>query len=90
MTREEIAKNFFMSKDYISHVFKKETGNSLISAINEEKISKAKELLITSSASVSEIATNLGITNFSYFTRIFKKETGVSPQEFRKNAWNRT
>lgn len=90
LTREEIAKSFFMSKDYISHIFKKETGESLISAINEEKIRKAKELLITSSASVSEIATNLGITNFSYFTRIFKKETGVSPQEFRKNAWNRT
>ncbi|MCI6537004.1 MAG: AraC family transcriptional regulator [Lachnospiraceae bacterium] len=90
LTREEIANSFFMSKDYISHIFKKETGESLISAINEEKIRKAKEMLITSAASVSEIATNLGITNFSYFTRIFKKETGVSPQEFRKNAWNRT
>lgn len=89
LTREEIAQQFFMSKDYISHIFKKETGVSLISAINEEKIKRAKELLLTSSASVSEIATNLGITNFSYFTRIFKKDTGVSPQEFRKNAWNR-
>lgn len=85
LSRENIADQFAMSKDYVSHIFKEEYGISLISYINQEKINRAREYLIKGELSVGEISTRLGIDNFSYFTRIFKKEVGVSPQNYRQN-----
>lgn len=85
LTRESIAEQFYMSKGYISNIFKKETGKSLIDYINEEKVNKAKELLVMTPMPVSVVAMEVGFDNFSYFSRLFKKLAGSSPQNYRKN-----
>ncbi len=83
LTRESIAGQFYMSKGYLANVFKKETRKSLVDYINEEKINKAKELLVMTPMPVSVVAQEVGINNFSYFSRLFKKLAGVSPQNYR-------
>ncbi len=85
LNRDKISNEFFISKDHISHLFKDETGMALIDYINKEKINRAKTLLIETNMSVSLIAVETGFVNFSYFSRLFKKYVGCSPNEYRKN-----
>lgn len=72
-----------MSGNYLSDLLKKETGKSIKSHINEMIIDKAKTILLNSNISVSKIAYDLGFDYPQSFTRLFKKETGVSPLEYR-------
>lgn len=76
-------KELNMSGNYLSDLLKKETGKSLKSHINEIIVDKSKTVLLNSNASVSEIAYNLGFEYPQSFTRLFKKETGHSPLEYR-------
>ncbi|MCR5784536.1 MAG: response regulator [Eubacterium sp.] len=84
LTREEIAGRFFLSKDYISHIFKNAMGVSLIDYINNEKTELAKHLLTTTNLPIGIVSSKVGYSNFAYFSRVFKKYTGVSPNEYRK------
>ena len=52
------------------------------------RVEKAKSLLCTSVLSVSEIATAVGFSDFSYFSMIFKKQCGISPTSYRKRYGN--
>jgi two-component system response regulator YesN len=65
-------------------VFKKETGMSISDYLQQTRIEYAKELLLNTDQSVSEIANASGYSNLSYFSAIFKKITGTSPGEYRK------
>lgn len=84
ISREDIALNVFLTPDYLSKIFKSETGMHIKDYINELRIDKAKELLIHSSSSISDITAETGFENFSYFSTVFKKATGESPNSFRK------
>ena len=84
LSREQLARQFFLNPDYLSRLFKKETGYSLQSYIVEERIKKAKFLLETTELSISEIHEQSGFANSSYFSKIFKRETGLTPQEYRQ------
>lgn len=68
---------------YLTRKFKKETGISVNSFINTEKVARAKVLLATTHTSISEISNMLGFCSRSYFSTIFTKETGHSPLEYR-------
>lgn len=70
---------------YLCTCFKKETGKTISNYIQECKIDEAKRLLEFSSLSVIEISELLCFTNASYFCKIFKKWSGVSPAQFRRN-----
>ncbi|RTE09194.1 response regulator transcription factor [Paenibacillus whitsoniae] len=83
MTREMIADQVFLHPDYLTRIFKKETGLVLSDYIVLEKVKVAKELLSRTERPVSAIASTLGYTNFSYFTKLFKKHVGVGPMEYR-------
>jgi two-component system response regulator YesN len=85
VTREDIALNVFLTPDYLSKMFKAQTGMYIKDYINELRIEKAKELLINSDASISTITSDTGFENFSYFSTVFKKTTGESPYAFRKH-----
>jgi two-component system response regulator YesN len=84
LSRDDIAAYIYLSPDYLSRVFKKETGVSLSEYLIEEKFKFAQNLLIQSDMSISEIATSIGYTNFSHFSKMFKRVTDMNPLEFRK------
>ena len=65
-----------------------ELGTTPLQYINQKKIEKAQLLLITEELAVKEIAFQLAFDDYSYFSRLFKKTTGVTPQEYRRLYWN--
>lgn len=78
-----ICSSINMSKSYLCSIFKKETGNSIITCLNLYRIEKSKHLLKNTSNSVLHIALSIGYQSQSYFCRIFKKYVGISPMEYR-------
>ncbi len=74
-----------MSPKYLSDLLKKETGSGTQDHIHKYIIEKAKNKLLNSKESASEIAYNLGFEYPQYFSKIFKKKTTMSPKEFRLN-----
>lgn len=85
---EEISLNllsdlFFIDSDYASRLFKKEYGISIKNYIINKRIEAAKELLSSTALPINIVAINVGYENYSYFTRLFKKVTNVTPIEFR-------
>ena len=74
---------FFMDSDYASKLFKKEYGISIKNYIIDKRIDAAKELLASTVLPVNTVAINVGYENYSYFTRLFKKVTNLTPVEFR-------
>lgn len=81
----DLAKEFGYNTDYFSHVFKETFGLSPQKYIINKRISVAKHLLLTGDKSVSEIALDCGFSDPLYFTRLFSKETGVSPSFFKQS-----
>jgi len=77
-----------VSPRYLSDLLKQETGKTAIELIHLYLISEAKNLLIGADQSVSEIAYGLGFENPPYFSRLFKKEVGMTPYEFKKLSLN--
>ena len=85
LSRESLAKEFFLNPNYLSRLFKKETGISLQDYILQERLKKAKFLLETTALSISEVHEQCGFYHSSYFSKVFKREMGMTPQEYRRN-----
>jgi len=81
---EKLANEANLSKNFMCAAFKEIIGITLFSYIHEKRIDKAKVMLIETQLSVEKIAYYCGFENMSYFYRIFKKHTGVSPASYRK------
>ena len=77
-----IASQLHLSSKYLSDLLKQETGKTALELIHLYMISEAKNMLVAGSLSISEIAYRLGFENPPYFSRLFKKETGISPKEY--------
>lgn len=80
----ELAQIVGVSVSYLSKLFNKQFGMNYREYLNEIRIQKAKELLEVPHMKVMEIARRVGYNNANYFTRIFKRQTGLSPQEYRE------
>ncbi|MBQ7822163.1 MAG: AraC family transcriptional regulator [Clostridia bacterium] len=74
----------FLSESRFSHLFKEFVGISPAQYILGAKIEMSKELLKNTDISIAQISERVGISNQNYFSRIFKKHTGMTPTEFRK------
>ncbi len=85
VTRSNLASTLYLSPDYIARIFKKEMGISLINYLIKKRIEVAKDLLSNTDHPVHLISDKVGYGNYSYFTRIFKKETNYTPMDYRKN-----
>lgn len=72
-----------LSKDHFIRLFKKEVNNTPLQYINQKKIEKAQLILITDSMPIKNISYLLAYEDHSYFNRLFKKLTGVTPQQYR-------
>lgn len=83
ITLEELAKECSLSRTYLSRYFKKLTGQTVFSYIQQTRVQYAAYLLKTSKMSVAEIAVESGFETVSYFNRIFKKNYGISPGKMR-------
>ena len=84
LTLSELANTLNINASYLSTVFKKETGITVTGYVNEKRIELAQELLKTTNLQIQTIAQYCGIVDVHYFTRLFKKTTGVSPKQFRE------
>ncbi|MDD3202297.1 MAG: helix-turn-helix domain-containing protein, partial [Pygmaiobacter massiliensis] len=84
LTLEEVSGIAGFNPSYFSSLFKKECGQNFTEYLAEVRIAKAKELLRESKLSVAEICEAVGYLDLKYFTKTFKKSTGIKPGEFRK------
>lgn len=87
-TVQSIASSMNLSSRYLSDLLKQETGKTAIELIHIFLIGEAKNMLKATDYSISETAYKLGFENLPYFSRLFKKETGLSPVQFKKQLLN--
>ncbi len=87
ITLQELADYAGYTEYYLGRKFHKETGVKLLDYIRKTRLDYAKILLSTTNLSVQEICEKLQFGTRNYFTRVFKKEVGISPMEYRKNVW---
>ncbi len=89
MTLCELAQKVNISQGYLSSVFKKEMGTCFSDYLLRVRINKSKELLVSTYLRLYEISESVGFSDYSYFSRAFKKITGVRPQKYRE-LWGYT
>ena len=82
ISRNEIAESVFLTPEYMAKMFKKETGVSLKQYISDYRVAIAKEKLANPNVRISDVAAEVGFDNFSYFSTVFKKTTGLTPGEY--------
>ena len=88
LSRSLLAKEVWLSEDYVSKLFKSTTGMSLPTYIAARRMERAKEYLTHSALPVSRIAMEVGYSNFSYFSKTFRDATGMTPNEYRSQREN--
>lgn len=84
LTVSQIASVIHLSPDYMTKVFKKETGMTIKEYMIKKRMKLAKELLRDTEKTVSDIAIEVGYDNLSYFVRLFRSFYGVTPKQYQK------
>ncbi|MNJ47997.1 HTH-type transcriptional activator Btr [compost metagenome] len=84
ITLQHIADCFFISRENVSRKFKQVTNENLIDYLTRLRIDKAKMLLADSDLRITQVAELVGFQDEKYFSRVFKKVTGQTSREFRK------
>ena len=82
----EISEELNISSYYFSKLFKEETGEGFIEYLTKRRVEKAKEMLKDPSKSIKEVGSDCGYSDPNYFSRIFKKSTGMTPTEYKERA----
>ena len=85
---ESLAKHCHINTDYFSRLFKQQTGIRPIEYIQQKRIERAKILLTTTNHSMQDIADMVGLSNISYFSRLFVKLTDKAPGAYKKEYWS--
>lgn len=85
---EDLASVAELSSGYLSMLFKKEVGTTIIEYINQKRVQYAQLLLTTTDISIQRIAGMAGFLDDNYFSRIFRKHRGSSPRNFRKSFFD--
>lgn len=84
ITLEDISHRLFLHQAYFSAIFKKETGQNFIDYVNQVRVDKAVQLLKNTDYKIKVISDMVGFQSHSYFNKVFKNETGVTPVVFRR------
>lgn len=84
--RDQLAELVFLNTDYMSRIFKKEKGISISTYILQKRVDEAKKLLVQSNLPINTVSLYVGYSNFSYFTKMFKENTGYTPLEYRRKV----
>ncbi len=85
----DLAQMVALNPQYLMRLFKRETGMSVLEYVTGQRMEKSKELLLTTSLSITAIAQELGYFNYTYFMKVFKRTQGVSPGEYRREYGHR-
>lgn len=80
----DIADYVNLSPSHLMKSFRKRTGISVLGFMTFERLNAAQALLLHTDLSVSEVAMSVGYSDYSYFTRLFKRENGLTPMAYRK------
>ena len=84
LSLESVANHFFINKHYLARLFKEQYGVTLVTYLQQVRITHAKRMLRFTDKSIEETGLECGIGDLNYFSRVFKKLEGVSPSEFRR------
>lgn len=84
LSRADISARVFLTPDYLSHIFKEKTGMSLTDFIAAERMGEAKKLLRTTNLPIRDVSLEVGYPSIPYFSKLFKRFTGKTPLEYRK------
>lgn len=80
----DIAEELYLSKSYLQKIYKTFFGKGIIEEMTQFRLEKAKELLVRTEMTVTEIAKECGYSTYNYFVRRFRADEGVSPNEYRQ------
>ncbi len=86
---DDIARQIGLSPSRLSHLFKQETGKTIIETLNELRIRQAAYLIAYTSRSISEAAFDTGFQTYNHFADLFRKQMGCSPREYRRSQQRR-
>lgn len=81
---DQIAEHFFISKYHLCRYFRKNLGIPLVAYLNTIKVNQACRMMKAGCSNMTQIALECGFNSSSYFCKVFKKERGISPTEYRK------
>lgn len=88
LTLKDVSNYLYISTWYLSKLIKKETGNTFIYTLSEMRIDEAKKLLLQPQYKIYEVSTMIGLTDVTYFNKLFKSITGLRPMEYRNKVLN--
>jgi signal transduction histidine kinase/DNA-binding LacI/PurR family transcriptional regulator/AraC-like DNA-binding protein len=84
ITRPELARHVGITEDYLTFCFRQELGTTPIEYLQRYRVNQARRLLKDSQDTITKIAMDVGFSDSGYFSRIFRRETGMSPEVFRR------
>ena len=82
---DKICEHFFLSRSHLTYVFSKLTGKGAMRIFQEMKLKKCQELLKNTDYSITQISEMMGYSSIHYFSKLFKKETGMNPATYAKS-----
>lgn len=89
-TLQELAEHLHANQSYLSRLYKSCSGVNLFDDILRRRIDKAKECLMATNWKIQAVAEYVGFEDSAYFSRVFKKQTGATPKEFRNERENKS
>ena len=84
VTLDDVAFHVGLSGSHLSRLFREATGKTFIAYLTDARVGVSKELLADLSVSLAEIGPRVGFEDQSYYTRVFKKRTGMAPGQYRR------
>ncbi len=84
VSRTDLARHVSLSEDYLTACFRKELGVTPIAYLNRYRVHRARQLLSDTDKTITEIAMQVGFSDSGYFSRVFRREVGVSPETYRR------
>jgi AraC-like DNA-binding protein len=85
ISRTDLARHVALSEDYLTACFRKELGVTPIAYLNRYRVHQARQLLTGTNKTITEIALSVGFSDSSYFSRVFRREVGLSPEAYRQS-----
>ncbi|NJL56933.1 response regulator [bacterium] len=85
ISRQDIAQHVGLSEDHLTFCFRRELGTTPIAYLQRYRINQSKHLLKETQQTITEIASNVGFSDSGYFSRIFHREVGISPEAYRRS-----